>query len=119
AGLQLAAPLTRRSRADQVDRATDGIAPIQGALGAPQYLYPLYIPQVEQGAEPVADIHAINVQAHGSFETGIAGKVVADAADGQSYTGARALLDMQVGHVVRKTVGVRDALDFQRLGVER
>ena len=65
---QLAAPLTGRLGADDVDEATDGVAAKQRPLWATQHLYALCIPNVQQCARGCSQINAILIDRNGRVE---------------------------------------------------
>ena len=106
---------------DDVQRAAEGVAPRERALGPAQHLHPLDVQQVHVGAHVAPQVDAVHVDAHGR----IGGDDVvlqADAAHEHRGVAGIALAEVRLHHVRRELlqlVEFGDAPRPDRVFVER
>ena len=120
---ELAAEFVARIRGGDEHRATDGVAAEQGSLRSAQHLHVGDVAQRHRGADGVADVHVVDVEADARIDRG-GGIGLADAADEHLRGGVvarerRVVGELQVRHHLVEHVGAEHLPVFERAAGER
>ena len=101
------AALVARLRTDVLHRPADGVASVQVALGALQYLDAFDIVDINQAARRAVEIHIVNVNADTLVEAGI----VADSSNEYLHSARDQAIGLIDGHIRRQAPDLDDVID--------